>query len=95
MFAMAWVTPKAVAKLELSFKKQAYEFKDCFRACDDQLAKIWVLAYWNNAFKKNVNSGWNTNFSFYLETSGGQNSNLYSNVVYFFNTRVDYTAVAA
>ncbi len=33
---------------------------------------------------KNVNSCWNTNISFYLETSGGQRSNLYLNVVHFF-----------
>ncbi len=32
---------------------------------------------------KNVNSGWNIKISFYLETSGGQNSNMYSNVVHF------------
>jgi hypothetical protein len=32
---------------------------------------------------KNVNSYWNTNISFYLETSGGQNSNLYINVFHF------------
>jgi hypothetical protein len=37
---------------------------------------------------KNENNGWNTNISFYLETSGGQNSNLYSIVVHFFNTSV-------
>jgi len=34
---------------------------------------------------KNVNSCWNTKISFYLETSGGQNYNLYLNVVHFFN----------
>ena len=34
----------------------------------------------------NVNSCWNTNISFYLELSGGQNSNLDLNVVYFFDT---------
>ena len=35
---------------------------------------------------KNVNNCWDTNISFYLETSGGQNSNLYLNVVHFLNT---------
>ncbi len=30
-----------------------------------------------------------TNISFYLEKSGGQNSNLYLNVAYFFNTSVN------
>jgi hypothetical protein len=29
---------------------------------------------------KNVNNCWNANFSFYVETSGGQSSNLYLNV---------------
>ncbi len=33
----------------------------------------------------NVNNGLNTNIYFYLETSGGQSSNLYLNEVYFFN----------
>jgi hypothetical protein len=38
---------------------------------------------------KNVNNNLNTNIYSYLETSGGQNSNLYLNVVYFFNTSVN------
>ncbi len=33
---------------------------------------------------KNVNNGLNTNIYSYLETSGGQSSNLYLNVVHFF-----------
>jgi hypothetical protein len=33
--------------------------------------------------------GSNTNIYSYLETSGGQSSNLYLNVVCFFNTSVD------
>jgi len=53
--------------------------------------------YWSQRVKcstngtvqfKVVNSCWNTNISFDFETSGGQNSNLYLNVVHFFNTRV-------
>ncbi len=44
---------------------------------------------------KNVNSCWNTKITAYLETSGGQNSNLYLNVVHFFNTGVNKTSVAA
>jgi hypothetical protein len=35
---------------------------------------------------KDVNSGWNTNISFYLETFGGQHTNLFLNSVNFFNT---------
>jgi hypothetical protein len=31
---------------------------------------------------------WNTNIYFYLETSGGQTSNLYLNVEHLFNTGV-------
>jgi hypothetical protein len=38
---------------------------------------------------KNVNNCWNTNISLYLETSGGQNSNLYLNLVHFFNTSLN------
>jgi hypothetical protein len=32
---------------------------------------------------KNVNVCLNTKISYYLETSGGQNSNLYLNIVHF------------
>ncbi len=35
---------------------------------------------------KNVNNPWNTNIYSYLETLGGQSTNLYLNVVHFFNT---------
>ena len=38
---------------------------------------------------KNVNNCLNTNIYSYLETSGGQSSNPYLNVVLFFNTRVN------
>jgi hypothetical protein len=38
---------------------------------------------------KNVNNCFNTNIYTYLETSGGQSSNLYLNVVHFFNTSVN------
>jgi hypothetical protein len=38
---------------------------------------------------KNVNNCLNTNIHSYLETSGGQSSNLYLNVVHFFNTSVN------
>jgi hypothetical protein len=37
----------------------------------------------------------NSNIYSYLETSGGQSSNLYLNVVHFFNSSVDQTSVAA
>jgi hypothetical protein len=38
---------------------------------------------------KNVNNCLNTNIYSYLETSGGQTSNLYLNIVHFFNTSVN------
>jgi hypothetical protein len=44
---------------------------------------------------KNVNNYLNTNIYSYLEASGGQSSNLYLNVVHFFNTGVNYIHVAA
>jgi hypothetical protein len=44
---------------------------------------------------KNVNNCLNTNIYSFLETSGGQKSNLYLNVVHFFNTSVNLTSVAA
>jgi hypothetical protein len=43
----------------------------------------------------NRNSDWNTKISLYLETSGGQNSTLYLNVVHFFNNTVNKTSVKA
>jgi hypothetical protein len=36
----------------------------------------------------------NTNIPYYLETPGGQNSNLYLNGVHFLNTSVNWTSVA-
>ncbi len=47
------------------------------------------------AGKKIVNDCLNTNIYTYLETYGGQSSNLYLNVVHFFNTGVNSTSVAA
>ncbi len=38
---------------------------------------------------KIVNNYFNTNIYSYLETSGGQSSNPYINVVHFFNTSVN------
>jgi hypothetical protein len=40
-------------------------------------------------FNKNVNNYLNTNIYSYQETSGGQSSNLYLNLVHFFNTSVN------
>jgi hypothetical protein len=44
---------------------------------------------------KNANSCLNTNIYSYLGTSGGQSSNLYLNVVHFFNTSVNSTSMEA
>ncbi len=41
-----------------------------------------------HAFKYE-NSCWNTKITFYLETSGGENSILYLNGVHFFNISVN------
>ncbi len=38
---------------------------------------------------RSVNNCLNTNIYSYLDTSGGQSSNLYVNVVYLFNTSVN------
>ncbi len=38
---------------------------------------------------KNVNNCSSTDISFYLQTSGGQNSNLYLNAIHFFNASVN------
>ncbi len=43
---------------------------------------------------KNLNNNLITNIYPYLETSGGQTSNLFLNVPHFFNTGVNQTAVA-
>ncbi len=44
---------------------------------------------------KNVNNNLNMNIYSYLETSGGQSSNTYLNIVHFLNTSVNQTPVAA
>jgi hypothetical protein len=44
------------------------------------------LPQWNKRAFKNVNNCLLTNIYFYLKTSGGQSSDLYLNVVHFFNT---------
>jgi hypothetical protein len=44
---------------------------------------------------KNVNNCLKTNIYSYLETFGGQSSNLYLIAVHFFNTSLNKTSVAA
>ena len=63
--------------------------KVLFTAADNSLTNKKL----NNAMEqhtfKNVNNCLNINIYSYLETSGGQSSNLYLNVVHFFYTRVN------
>ncbi len=44
---------------------------------------------------KNASKCLNTNIYSYIETSPGQSFNLYLIFVQFFNTRVNYTSMAA
>jgi hypothetical protein len=44
----------------------------------------WINKEMEQSTLKNVNNRLNTNIYFYLETSGGQSSNLYLNVFKFF-----------
>ncbi len=44
---------------------------------------------------KSMSNCLNTNIYSYLESSGGQSSNLYFNAVHFFNTSVNKTSVGA
>ncbi len=54
---------------------------------------ILNITFNGTAHFKNVNNCWNTNIYSYLDTSGGQNSNLELNVVNFFNTSVNHRPI--
>jgi hypothetical protein len=55
-----------------------------------------TVTQWNSQHAlKNVNNCLNTNICSYLETSGGQSSNLNLNLVHSFNNSVNKTSVAA
>ncbi len=58
-------------------------------------ASIFGLKPMEQRPSKNINNYLIANIYSYLETSGGQSSILYSNVVEFFNTSVDQTSVTA
>ncbi len=60
-----------------------YCYAECLYACPLIYQSAMELAL------ENVNNCLNTNIYFYLETSGGQSSNLYLNAVHFFNTCVN------
>jgi hypothetical protein len=51
--------------------------------------KPWTLELMEQNTFKNVSNCLNTNISTYLETPGNQSTNLYLNVVHFFNTSVN------
>jgi hypothetical protein len=50
---------------------------------------IIVVHFNGTACLKNINKFLNTNINSYLETSGGQSSDLYLNVAHFFNASVN------
>ncbi len=63
--------------------------------CQQQLVNLLAFAPWAGHHLmeecpfKNVNNYLNINTYSYLETSGGQSSNLYLNLVHFLNTSVN------
>ncbi len=58
--------------------------------------KYKPLFYFNGtSYFKNVNNYFNANIYSYLETSGGQSSNLYLNAVHFFNDNANQTSLVA
>jgi hypothetical protein len=54
---------------------------------NNRIGHFWIVN--GAAHFKNVNNCLNTNIYSYLETAGGQSSNLYLNVIHFFNTTVN------
>jgi hypothetical protein len=50
---------------------------------------VFVMSVMEQRALKNVQNWLNTNIYSYLKTSSGQSSNLYLNVVHFFNTSVN------
>jgi hypothetical protein len=50
---------------------------------------VFLISVMEQHTLKNVNNYLNTNIYSYLETSGGQSSNLYLNIVHFINTSVN------
>ncbi len=59
-----------------------------FVTCGHNVMKHFTAAMEQRTLK-NVNSCRNTNIYSYLETSGDKSSNLYLNVVHFFDTSVN------
>ena len=62
---------------------------NCVTASQVQFSYFLFLLPMDQRALKNVSNYLNTNIYSYLETSGGQSSNLYLNVAHFFNTIVN------
>jgi hypothetical protein len=62
-------------------------------SCDETLQLTKVQN--GTAHFKNVSNCLNTKINFYLQTSADQSSNLYLNVVHFFNTSINQTSMVA
>ena len=59
------------------------------------VVKVKGIATMEQDALKNVSNYLNTYIYSYLEALGGQSSNLYLNIVQFFNTSVNETSMAA
>jgi len=68
---------------------RAYSKPDQFKSTNFIGGQVLLASAKEQHALKNVNNCWNTNVSFSLATSGGQNCNLYFNAAHFFNTGVN------
>jgi hypothetical protein len=78
------VTLMSIIPLFSTFQNSANLFDRLRKVCMLGCSKGAKGALEQHALK-NVNNCWNIKITFYLEASGGQYSNLYINVVHFFN----------
>jgi hypothetical protein len=70
-------------------KKSISQLPSHYAECRGALQTVEeVLSTMEQHTLKNANNCLNTNIYSYLETSGGQSSNAYLNVVHFLNTRI-------
>jgi hypothetical protein len=74
------------AQMQMSLKSQGETIKNYFIHFKTKLAMYPCDIFNGTAHFKNVNNCLNTNIYSCLETYGGQSSNLYLNVVHYFNT---------
>ncbi len=73
------ISPKSFFTLK---SKETFEAANC-------TSFIAVIVVMDERALRNVKNHSNTNICSYLETSGGQSSNLYLNVVHIFNVSVN------